>query len=102
MYYIAGILNCKEASQSTVKTVWQWLQSRDIGPETRAICAIFVAKFGTAHYKRMVRQQYDRETEIVRAAIMFSSQFFPKAERDTAKKAWGGHSEINSLIASSI
>lgn len=99
---MSGILNCEEVEMKTVQHVYQWLTSREIGPETRAIAAIFVAKFGGAHFRRSVRQQYERETDIVRAAILYSAQYFPAAEKVAIRKAWGGHSELNSLISSSI
>lgn len=103
MYLLAAVLNCETIDQRTVGKALQWLQSTTVGPETRAICAIFGAKFGTPAQKRSVRLHYENEpSEYVRAAILFSAQYFPLAEKRNAKRAWGGHSEINALINTTI
>jgi len=99
MYMIAAVLNCEEVNHRAVRKSLQWLESMNIGPETRALCAIFAAKFGTANQKRAVRVRYDNEpSEYVRAAILFSAQYFPLAEKRTAKRAWGGQSQVNAFI----
>jgi len=102
MYYMAGILPCEKVDKDTVRHVVEWLNSTKLGSATRAIAAIFVAKFGTARDRRAVRAKYDNEDPYVRAAILYSSQYFIAAEKATMRTAWKGHSEINSLIASAI
>ncbi|MEO1641983.1 MAG: hypothetical protein AAFR74_01510, partial [Pseudomonadota bacterium] len=103
MYMIASILGCSEAPQQAVVKCLQWLNNNSIGFETRALCAIFAAKFGTAQQKRVVRLQYQNEaSEYVRSAILFSAQYFPVAEKRSAKLAWGGQSVINSWISEVI
>lgn len=99
MYMIAAILNCENVGHLVVRKTLQWLESISIGPETRALCAIFAAKFGNANQKRSVRIRYENEpSEYVRSAILFSAQYFPQAEKRSARRAWGGQNEINALI----
>ncbi len=103
MYVLASILNREANDAGTVLKCHQWMESGTIGAETRALAAIFVAKFGSPQQKRAVRLRYENEpSEYVRAAILFSAQFFTLADRRTAKRAWGGHSAINAMIADAI
>jgi hypothetical protein len=102
MYYLAGIMSCDAVDNTTVKHALNWLQDGRIGDPTRAIAAIFVAKFGLAQDKRSVRDMYDTTSPYVKAAILYSAQFFVGADKSVMKKAWRGHSDINALIASAI
>jgi len=102
MYYLAGVMSCDEVDNTTVKHALKWLQDGRIGDPTRAIAAIFVSKFGRVQEKRSVREMYDDTSPYVQAAILYSGQFFVRADKSVMKKAWRGHSEINALIASSI
>ncbi len=102
MYYLAGIMSCETVDNTTVRHALNWLQDGRIGDPTRAIAAIFVAKFGLAQDKRSVREMYDTTSPYVKAAILYSAQFFVGADKSVMKKAWRGHSDINALIASSI
>lgn len=102
MYYLAGVMSCEVVDNTTVKHALKWLQDGRIGDPTRAIAAIFVSKFGLAQDKRNVREMYDNTSPYVKAAILYSAQFFVGAERSVMKKAWRGHSDINALIAASI
>ncbi|KAB7613410.1 RNA-directed DNA polymerase [Amylibacter sp. SFDW26] len=102
MYYMAGVLPCESVDARTVRHVTTWFNSPMVGSATRAIAAIFIAKFGTARDRRAIRAKYDNEDPYVRAAILYSAQYFISAEKATMRTAWKGHSEINSLIASAI
>lgn len=103
MYMIAAILNRDANDPVAALKCLQWMESGQIGPETRALAAIFVAKFGSPQQKRAVRLRYENEpSEYVRSAILFSAQFFAPADKNTAKRAWGGHSSINAMIAGAI
>ncbi|UJQ95547.1 RNA-directed DNA polymerase [Mariluticola halotolerans] len=102
MYYLAGVMSCDGVDSATVRHALNWLQDGRIGDPTRAIAAIFVSKFGGVQDKRSVRDMYDDTSPYVKAAILYSGQFFVGADKSVMKKAWRGHSEINALIASSI
>ena len=103
MYMIAAILNRNANDPVAALKALQWMESGQIGPETRALAAIFVAKFGSPQQKRAVRLRYENEpSEYVRSALLFSAQFFAPADKTTAKRAWGGHSPINAMIAGAL
>ena len=103
MYMIAAVLNREDNAPSSIIKCQQWMESGQIGQETRALAAIFVAKFGSPQQKRAVRLRYENESsEYVRSAILYSAQFFAQADKKTAKRAWGGHSAINAMISEAI
>ncbi len=102
MYHMAGVMSCDTVEGPTVQHVLRWFEDRRIGNPTRAIAAIFVAKFGTARERRVIRAAYDEEPPYVQSAILYASQFFIAAEKSTMKAAWKGHSDLNALIASAI
>lgn len=103
MYLLGTLLRATRVERTTVNTAIQWLQNPQVAKETRAMAAIFSAKHGVAVQKRAVRTSYEGEqSDYVRSAILYSSRYFTVAERKTCKRAWGGHSTINSLIAKTI
>ena len=103
MYMVAAILNCELVESNAVRICLQWLESSDIGQETRALCAVFVAKFGNAQQKRAVKLHYENEeSEYVRSAILYAAQYYPIAEKRSIKRAWGRQSELNALISDII
>ncbi|SEP26674.1 Reverse transcriptase (RNA-dependent DNA polymerase) [Salinihabitans flavidus] len=103
MFLLAVLLRARTVTRATVNTALQWLQNRTVAKETRAMAAIFAAKHGVAQQKRTVRTSYEDEpSDYVRSAILYSSRYLTAVEKKTCKRAWGGHSEINALIAKAI
>lgn len=103
MFLLAVLLRARTVRRATVNTILQWLQNRTVAKETRAMAAIFAAKHGVAQQKRTVRTSYEDEpSDYVRSAILYSSRYLSAVEKKTCKRAWGGHSEINALIAKAI
>lgn len=103
MFLSATLLRAPELRRSTVNTALQWLQNASVARETRAMAAILATKHGIAQQKRAVRTAYEDEpSDYVRSAILYSARYLTTAERKTCKRAWGGHSDINALIAKSI
>lgn len=100
MYLLAALLKSDRIERSTVNKALNWLRSREIAQETRAMAAVFAARNGTAPQRREVRTMYEGEpSEYVRAAILYSARHFNPVERQTCKRAWGGHNSINALIS---
>lgn len=103
MYAAASIMTAQSVSERTVNKVLRWMEAATVEAETRAICAIFAAKHGNANQKSRVKLRYESEdSEYVRAAIMFASQYFPTAQKKSARLALGSHNDINSMIAEAI
>ena len=104
MYLLGSLFNADNIKRSTVNTVLRWLTSTtQISESTRAVAAILAAKHGTAQQKRAVRVAYDDEpSEYVRSAILYSTRYMPTAEQRTCRRAWGGHSILNTLTAQAM
>jgi len=103
MFLLAALLRATAVTRATVNTALQWLQNRTVAKETRAMAAIFAAKHGAPQQKRTVRTSYEDEpSDYVRSAILFSSKYLTAVEKNTCKRAWGGHNAINTLIAQTI
>ncbi len=103
MYLLGSLFNAPSIQKGTVNTVLHWLENAQIAKETRAIAAIFAAKHGNLNQKRSVRVRYENEpSEYVRGAILYAARYLTSPEKKTCKKAWGGHTVTNALIAQSM
>jgi len=102
MFLIAGLMDSTSIKRQTVNTSIRLLGST-LGQSVRALTAIFAAKHGTPQQRRAVRSAYENEASpYVRAAILYASRYFTGVERKTCISAWGGHSALNSLIATAL
>lgn len=103
MYLMGALLNGSHPERQTVNTVLQILRNMEFSQATRAVAAIFAAKFGTPQQRRVVRLAYETEpSPYVRAAILYASRYFTSVEHKTCIKAWGGHGTINTLITQAL
>ena len=101
MYLLGCLLNANNIQQDTVNKGLRWLTSTArIAEETKAVAAIFAARHGNATQKHEVRVAYDDEpSEYVRSAILYSSRYMTPVECKTCRRAWGGHSVLNTLTS---
>jgi hypothetical protein len=103
MFALGAVLNFDKLSKELINRALHIVEDRTIGQEVRAIAGILAAKHGAAQQRRRVRLAYETESSpYVRAAILYASRYFTGTERSTCKRAWGGHSITNTLLASSI
>ena len=73
------------------------------GQELRALCAIFIGKFGTGASKTVLRAHWDNEnSEHVRSAMVFSTMFLSRDERRVLLPYWGGQSPYLGFVADSV
>ena len=93
------LLFSKNVSEKTINKGVNDLLNLNNSAALRGICAILIGKNGNAAQRRILKNHYSTEnSEYVRSAILYASQYFPAQERDTCFKAWSGHNETNSLI----
>jgi len=86
-------------SNNTVITAIRHLRDVSRSEIIRAVSAVFIGKFGGPAQRRLLRTHYQNEaSSYVRAAIIYALKHFPKSERDTYFRAWGGHDEIYPLV----
>lgn len=103
LFMIAGVMGCRVASKNSVNVALRLLQDGSRAQETRAMAAIFAAKYGTPQQRREVRLRYENEpSNYVRSAILYSARYFTSTEKHTCIRAWGGHSVENTLIAHAL
>lgn len=103
MFLLATLMRTPQTDRRTVNAAIQWLQNRQIAKEARAMAAIFASRHGNPNQKRAVRQEYENEpSDYVRSAMLYAARYFTNVEKRTCKRAWGGHNEINALIAGTI
>jgi len=103
MWLLASLLSAHGISQKTIQSTLKILMDAGRNQSLRAVCAIFIGSHGSAANKRILRNHYDNESSVfVQAAILYSAKFFPTSERNTCFRAWGGLSELNSLIVTAL
>jgi len=99
LWLYAALMTAPRVSEGVVTVAIQQLKNANLSSSLRAVNAIFIAKFGTPIQKRLVKDHYAQEqSEYVRAAILYAARYFTSAEKTTCYRAWGGHSELNSLV----
>jgi hypothetical protein len=100
MYILAALMNGKEISRNSVNLSLRLLEDKKVSDETRAIAAIFAAKFGNPQQKHSVKVTYDGEhSDFVKSALLYSSKHFANIEKKNCIKAWGSHGLTNALIS---
>ncbi len=76
------------------------LKNKSISEAIRAISACLIGKHGITQQRNILKNEYSSEpSNYVKSAILHSSHYFPSSEGRACRRAWGGHSFINSLIA---
>ncbi len=99
MWLYAALMASKKVSSKSIKKAVSQLTDNKYTEALRAVCAIFIGKFGDVATKRWLKNYYAQEQSLyVKSAILYSARYFPNAEMDHVYRAWGNHSELNSLI----
>jgi hypothetical protein len=103
MYILAALMKSESPQRETVNKSIRFLQDHRFKKETRALAALFAAKFGNPQQKRTVRLAYESEpSPYVRSAILYASKHFSTPEKRTCLSAWGGHNPVNALISNAL
>lgn len=99
MWLYAVLMASGSVNRATVNSAINHLRDSRLSPALRAVCAVFVSKFGNAAQRRVLTRHYQAEpSDYVRSAMVYAARYLPSAERNTCFSAWGGHSELNSLV----
>lgn len=103
MWPVAALIGAETVSSQTVSAAFWLLRSPERSISLRALCALLIAKHGTAGQLRNLKNHYSEEASpYVRGAILFSSRYFPAPDRNTCLGTWKGHSPMNILIAEAV
>lgn len=90
-----------DIDSNVINQALKLLRDKNSSEVLRGILSIFIGKNGNSAQKKMLINEYSNESsDYVKAAIMYSSQYFPSAEAHSCRKAWGSHNFYNSLLSS--
>lgn len=98
MWLLAGLAQKKKGEDAVVKVALDLLKSADSHDALRAVAAIYAGQFGNHTRRTTLRSLYPSVSNYVQAAIFYSSQKWPSAERATAKASWSGHGVLHDLL----
>ncbi|MGH6826753.1 RNA-directed DNA polymerase [Methyloceanibacter sp.] len=98
MWLLAGLTQNKKGDDAVVKAALDLLKSTDCHDALRAVAAIYVGRYGDHARRTALRSLYSSASNYVQAAIFYSSQKWPSAERATAKASWSGHGVLHDLL----
>ncbi len=103
MWLYAALMGAEKVKKTTVNFSINQLRDGNLPAALRAICAIFIGKFGNTIQKKLLRNHYsDEQSDYVCSAILYASQYFSSSEKSACYRAWGGKSELNKLILCAI
>jgi Reverse transcriptase (RNA-dependent DNA polymerase) len=102
MWILAALLTKKPLDQAPVTTALQILKDGSVHDAARAVAAIYVGRYGDAARRRALIGLYGNISPYVQSAIYFSSQYWPKVERNNAKAQWGALSPLNELLTKAM
>lgn len=103
MWALGALLYLPDVPSGAVTRALRVAQDRSHSIALRAVAAVFVGRNGNASQRRALKNLYaDEPSEYVRSAVLYSSRYFPTPERRTCVRAWGGHSDTNSLVARTV
>lgn len=98
MWYLA-LLNTSDAfSKETIKfarDIWLNRENQDV---VRGVACLYLARHGVATHRKLLRDSYSRESQLIKTYILFSLQHFPEEERKALRRGWIKESELNQLI----
>jgi hypothetical protein len=101
MWVLAALLRLEKgnATDELVKAVAAIYGNANRHEALRAVAAILVGRFGDHGRRKTLISSYGTVgSPYIQSAIFFASQWFPKAEKQTAKAAWSNHNRLNMLI----
>jgi hypothetical protein len=103
MWCIGALLIADEGSDALVRNSIEILTNSHRHEALRAICAIHVAKFGTAPRRRELIAAYQKMSSIyIQAAILYGSRYLSSTARYNAIATWGESSELHRLVSAAV
>ncbi len=100
---IAALLSAETIPTSTVNKALGILTDPQRSNELRAACALLIGKFGGAPSRSNLRSHWGSEnSDHVRSAMILSTMFFGKEERQVLLGYWGNQKPLYGLVASGV
>ncbi len=98
MWILAALSQVDKAGDNSVKVALGILKDGSKHEALRAVAAVYVGRFGDHARRKALTAIYATVTDYVKAAIYYSSKFWPRVERSNAKASWSGHSPLHGLL----
>jgi hypothetical protein len=96
MWMVATLIPAKAGSDELVKACLDVTRSSQYHEALRAICAIYVAKFGSFQRRQALFSEYGSlGYPYIQTAVLYGARFAPAIEKRNAIASWGPHSELH-------
>lgn len=103
VWLYAALMSSKKIKKTTVDFATKQLRNGNLNEALRAVCAIFIGKFGNAVQRKSLKHHYKQEqSDYVCSAILYAARYFPAQEKNACYKAWCGNNELNSLVSYAV
>lgn len=102
MWVLAALMQNGPKADSFVKVAEDLLRNANLHEGLRAAAAIFIGTRGDYARRKSLKELYSNVSPYVQLSMYYSSVRWPKVERDTANKSWGGHSPLHQLLTSAM
>ena len=102
MWVLAALVRVKPIDDRGVRMALDLLEDANRHEALRAVAAIYVGRYGDMVRRRRLVSVYSTVSSYIQAAIYYSTRYWPKTERSTAKANWGAHEPLNALITSAF
>ncbi len=102
MWILAALLTKEPLDEIPVTRALQILKDGSVHDAARAVAAIYVGRYGDIVRRKALAGVYSHVSPYIQSAIYFSSQYWPKVERNNAKAQWGALNPLNELLSKAI
>ena len=103
LWLFSSLLYRSKVSSEMIDFAVKQLSDKQNHETIRSICSILISKFGSGAQRRTLRDEYENEPSyFVKSGILYGTRYLSRDERKACQRAWSGHSELNSLIISSL
>jgi len=103
LWVLADLMRADNVSTRAINAVMRILRDSSRSVALRGLCAILIGMHGHAGQRRNLKHHYAEEPSgYVRTSILFSTRYFPTAERRSCNNAWSGHSTNHTLISEAV
>lgn len=98
MWTLAALSQTEPNDDGPVKVALGVLKDANRHEALRAVAATYVGRFGDHTRRKALISVYPKVSNYIQAAIYYSSNGWPKAERSNAKASWAGHGPLHKLL----
>lgn len=103
MLLLSVLQNSSAVAQSDVNYCLLVMAENRKPQPVRALAAMVAAKFGTGQQQRVVMNRYEDEgSPYMRCALLYATRYMSTGDRNTCRRIWGAHSQMNGIMAAIV